>query len=70
MLRLGKVDIVWDELFIALALVLVIEGIMPFVSPHSWRNTMLQASQLPDKVLRIIGLGSMLLGVFLLYMLH
>lgn len=60
----------WDELFKALALVLVIEGIMPFVSPHSWRQTMLQASQLPNKVLRGIGLASMLLGVLLLYMLR
>lgn len=60
----------WDELFRALALVLVIEGIMPFISPHSWRNTMLQASQLPDKVLRIIGLLSMLFGVFLLYLMR
>ena len=60
----------WDELFRALALVLVIEGIMPFISPHSWRNTMLQASQLPDKVLRGIGLGSMLFGVILLYLMR
>ncbi|MDH5484731.1 MAG: DUF2065 domain-containing protein [Gammaproteobacteria bacterium] len=59
----------WDELFRALALVLVIEGLMPFISPHSWRNTVLQASQLPNKVLRSLGLGSMLLGVLLLYVL-
>ncbi|MDH5766565.1 MAG: DUF2065 domain-containing protein [Gammaproteobacteria bacterium] len=59
---------VWDEFFRAVALVLVIEGIMPFISPHSWRNTMLQASQLPDKTLRILGLVSMLFGVFLLYL--
>lgn len=58
----------WDEFFRAVALVLVIEGIMPFISPHSWRNTMLQASQLPDKVLRILGLASMLFGVLLLYL--
>jgi len=58
---------VWDDLFKALALVLVIEGIMPFISPHSWRQTMQQASQLSDNVLRAIGLISMLLGVLLLY---
>lgn len=58
----------WDELFKALALVLVIEGIMPFVGPNKWRQTMLQASQLPDNVLRGIGLASMLLGVTLLYL--
>ncbi len=59
-----------DDLFNALALVLVIEGIMPFVMPQSWKQTMQQASQLPDNILRAIGLGSMLLGVLLLYMLR
>ena len=58
----------WEDLFKALALVLVIEGIMPFVSPHSWRQTMQQASQFPDNVLRAIGLVSMLFGVLLLYL--
>lgn len=62
--------IAWDDLISALALVLVIEGIMPFISPRSWRQTMLQASQLPDRVLRIIGLGSMLLGVVLLFLMR
>jgi uncharacterized protein YjeT (DUF2065 family) len=60
----------WGDLMNAIALVLVIEGIMPFVSPRSWRQTMLQASQLPDHVLRGIGLVSMLLGVVLLYVLR
>jgi hypothetical protein len=60
----------WDDLMNAIALVLVIEGIMPFISPRNWRNTMLQASQLPDHVLRGIGLASMLLGVVLLYVLR
>ena len=62
--------IAWEDLISALALVLVIEGIMPFISPGSWRQTMLQASQLPDRVLRIIGLGSMLFGVVLLYLMR
>lgn len=60
----------WDELFKALALVLVIEGIMPFIGPDKWRQAMLQASQLPDNVLRGIGLASMLFGVILLYMMR
>ena len=62
--------IAWNELFSAVALVLVIEGIMPFISPKGWRNTMLQASQLPDKTLRGIGFGSMLVGVILLYLMR
>ena len=60
----------WDELFKAFALVLVIEGIMPFVGPDKWRQTMLQASQLPNNVLRGIGLANMLFGVILLYMMR
>jgi len=59
---------VWDTLFKALALVLVIEGIMPFISPDKWRQTMLQAGQLPNNILRVIGLVSMLSGVILLYL--
>ncbi len=58
----------WDELFRAVALVLVIEGIMPFISPQKWRQTMLQASQIPDRIMRGIGLASMLAGVILLYL--
>lgn len=59
-----------NDLFNALALVLVIEGIMPFVMPHVWKQSMQQASQLTDNILRFVGLGSMLLGVLTLYLLH
>ena len=62
--------IAWNELFIALALVLVIEGIMPFISPKGWRDTMLQASQLEDKTLRMIGFASMFAGAVLLYVIR
>lgn len=62
--------IAWNELFSALALVLVIEGIMPFISPKGWRQTMLQASQLEDKALRSIGFASMLAGAVLLYLMR
>ena len=59
--------IAWNDLLTAIALVLVIEGVMPFINPGAWRQTMLQASQLPDKVLRGLGFASMLFGVVLLY---
>ncbi len=58
----------WDNIIPALALVLVIEGILPFLSPKSWRDAMSQAAQLPDNVLRIIGFFSMLAGVLVLYL--
>ncbi len=60
----------WEQILPALALVLIIEGIMPFLSPGSWRQTMAQAAQLPDRALRIIGLVSMIIGVIVLYLVH
>ena len=57
----------WENLLPALALVLVIEGILPFLSPQSWREAMQQAARLSDRALRIMGFSSMLLGVILLY---
>ncbi len=57
----------WQDLVPALALVLVIEGMLPFLSPKGWREAMSQAAQLPDNVLRSLGFASMLLGVIILY---
>ena len=57
----------WESILPALALVLVIEGILPFLSPKSWREAMSQAAQLPDNILRILGLVSMMAGVIILY---
>jgi uncharacterized protein YjeT (DUF2065 family) len=58
----------WDSILPALALVLVIEGMLPFLSPKSWREAMTQAAQLPDNVLRGLGFASMLAGVVVLYL--
>jgi hypothetical protein len=57
---------VWDALLGALALMLVFEGLLPFLSPQRWRNVFEQATKLSDGQLRFIGLTSMLLGVLLL----
>lgn len=57
-----------DDFVRAIALVLVIEGMLPFLSPGSWKQAMIQACGLSDKTLRIVGLVSMLLGVLVLYM--
>jgi uncharacterized protein YjeT (DUF2065 family) len=57
----------WENLIPALALVLVIEGMLPFLSPRGWRDAMSQASQLPDNVLRTLGFVSMMAGVIILY---
>ena len=57
----------WEDFLAALTLVLVIEGILPFVNPQGYKRTMMQMLQIPDKSLRLIGLGSMLTGVIFLY---
>lgn len=62
---MGLVD--WNALWSALALVLVIEGLMPFLAPGSFRRTMAQVVQMPDSQLRLVGLFSMLIGLLLLY---
>ena len=57
----------WQVLPVAIALVLIFEGALPFLSPNRWRNLLAIASQMEDRVIRNIGLGSMLAGVVLLY---
>ena len=53
----------------ALGLVLVLEGLFPFVSPGGWRRTFLRLLQLQDGQLRFFGLCSVLLGLLLLWLL-
>jgi len=57
----------WDDLLAAIALMLVIEGLMPFLSPRMMRNTMEQVTRIPDINLRIIGLASMVGGALMLW---
>lgn len=59
----------WQELFRALALVLVMEGVLPFLAPTRWRQAMLSVMQLESRHIRIIGLLSMLAGLLLLKLL-
>ena len=55
-------------LWAALALVLVIEGLLPFLSPVRWRRMFEQVLQMTDGQIRFFGLGSMLLGLVLLWL--
>lgn len=57
----------WNDLFAALALVLVVEGMLPFLKPERWRRVMNTIAKQSDHSLRVMGLVSMLLGVMLLY---
>ncbi len=58
----------WGDLFSALALVMIIEGIIPFISPTGYKSTMQQMIGMPDSTLRYIGLGLMIVGVVSLYL--
>ncbi len=60
----------WQVLPVAIALVLVLEGLLPFISPGRWREMVAMAGQMDERTIRAIGLGSMLSGVFLLYLVH
>ena len=54
------------DLLAALCLVLVFEGLLPFVNPQAWRRTIRQVADFDDKTLRIIGVISMIVGLLLL----
>ncbi len=58
----------WLALLTALGLMLVIEGILPFLNPRSFRQALAAVTQANDRVLRIAGLASMIAGVILLYL--
>jgi uncharacterized protein YjeT (DUF2065 family) len=55
-----------DLLLGAVALMLVLEGLMPFLSPKSWRAMFERATRMSDGQIRFIGLSSMLIGLALL----
>jgi hypothetical protein len=58
----------WTDLFAALSLVLVIEGLLPFINPRGYKNTMMQMAHFPEQTLRMIGFASMVVGVVFLYL--
>ena len=51
----------------AFALMLIIEGILPFLLPTIWRETFRRLTEMSDGQIRFIGLTSMLVGLLLLY---
>jgi hypothetical protein len=55
-----------SSLLLALALMLVLEGVMPFAAPHVWRETFRRITEMNDGQLRFIGLTSMLVGVVIM----
>lgn len=55
-----------STILLAFALMLVLEGAMPFIAPAAWRETFRRLIQLSDGQIRFIGLTSMLIGLILL----
>lgn len=60
----------WHEVLIALCLLFVLEGIVPFVAPRQWRQAVAMVSQMGDRKVRLMGLASMLVGTVLLYLVN
>lgn len=60
-------DAFLHSLLLAAALMLVIEGVVPFLKPATFRRVLIQMAAMPDKHLQMIGLFSMVLGLAILY---
>ncbi|UXD86509.1 DUF2065 domain-containing protein [Thalassolituus hydrocarboniclasticus] len=60
----------WREFAIALCLVFILEGVMPFLYPTRWRKLVAQLATVDDRTMRMTGLISMLIGLGLLYVIN
>jgi len=59
-----------DLIVPAIALVLVIEGILPFTAPRVWRETFRKMIEMNDGQIRFAGLTSMMVGLIILFFVH
>lgn len=57
-----------DDLLVAFALVLVLEGLMPALHPRGWRNAMEQLGTLPDRLIRRFGIVMVAAGALLFHL--
>ncbi len=55
-----------ESLLLAFALMLILEGLMPFLLPAAWRETFKRLTQFSDGQIRFVGLTSMIVGLILL----
>ena len=61
----------WHDLATAFCLMLLIEGILPFIDPKLWRRLLMElVKEIDDSTTRLIGLGSMLAGIILLWIIN
>ncbi|MGV8712982.1 MAG: DUF2065 domain-containing protein [Nitrosomonas sp.] len=54
----------------AIALMLILEGMLPFLSPHTWREAFRKLIEINDNQIRFIGLTSMLIGLMILLLVN
>jgi len=60
----------WQVFPAAVALVFVVEGVLPFLSPGRWRSMIATIATMDDRSIRRFGLGSMVFGVVMLYLVN
>ncbi|MEH6577514.1 MAG: DUF2065 domain-containing protein [Amphritea sp.] len=60
----------WYQLLIGFCMLLILEGILPFVYPQRWRALVQQLALVSNRALRVTGFLSMMAGVILLYMIN
>ena len=59
-----------EIVFAAIALMLVIEGILPFTAPRLWRDVFRKLTEMTDGQIRFAGLSSMMVGLVVLFLAH
>ncbi|MDE2387749.1 MAG: DUF2065 domain-containing protein [Betaproteobacteria bacterium] len=57
----------WENFLNAIALMLILEGMLPFLSPQTWREAFRRLTEINDNQVRFIGLTSMLAGLLVLF---
>lgn len=55
-----------ETILLAFALMLVLEGLLPFIAPNAWRETFRRLIAFSDGQIRFVGLTSMLVGLILI----
>jgi len=58
----------WQEIMTAFCLMLILEGMIPFLYPDRWKNVVKKLAEVDSRSMRMMGLASMLIGALSLYM--
>jgi uncharacterized protein YjeT (DUF2065 family) len=58
----------WQELMTAFCLMLILEGMIPFLYPDRWKNVVKKLADIDSRSMRMMGLASMLIGALSLYL--